>query len=432
MPLLEGGSMGTVERFAAICILSIAGCGHEYAGEEVRTQFPEGNEPVVRSMELGKSVEGRAIRMHVFGEVGPVVLFFGGMHGDEPASQHVALCLVDYLLLHDELYTRRRVAVIPTLNPDGIVRRTRVNASGVDINRNFPTQDWRRSNRTSKFYGGPKPSSEPETRALLRAVDVLKPLRIIAIHVAVGIPHCVEHDGPAAELAHAMAAHNGYPVQEEMGYPTPGSFGTWVGKERGIPEITLELRDHREGQKLWPEHRAALVEAIVFGLDGEEGRQRPKNDYPEAGDEEGWGEAVDGLRCRWIGPKGPVFVGDYPEISMEVENVSGERIFWECLEDSGLAVVEPGSGGLSVRMLRFKVRIKQGVREAAAHETQKHFGSTGPGHYCLEPGGRMALSSNYPGPLAKAGPTRIEGYLFRENPFQARDFPYPEGLILCP
>jgi len=422
--------MGTAKKFAAICILYIAGCANEYGVNEVSTQLPEGKHAVVWSMELGKSVEGRAIRMHVFGERGPVVLFFGGIHGDEPASQHVALCLVDYLLLHEELYTRRRVAVIPTLNPDGILRRTRVNANGVDCNRNFPTQGWREGKR-NKFYGGPEAASEPETRALMRAVDALKPLRVVSIHVAVGIAHCIEFDGPISELAYAMAALNGYPIKEEMGYPTPGCFGFWVSQKRDTPEITLELRDHRAGQKLWPEHRDALIEAIVFGLDNQEGQERPKNDYPDAG-EGGWGEAVHGLRCRWIGPKGRVIVGDSPEISMEVENVSGKRIFWECLDDFGLAVVEPGSAGRSVRILRFKVKFKQGAREATASETLKHFQSALHGHYCLEPGARMALTSKYPWPLLKAGPTKVEGYLFRENPLQGRDFIYPEGIILCP
>jgi hypothetical protein len=117
---------------------------------------------------------------------------------------------------------------------------------------------------------------------------------------------------------------------------------------------------------------------------------------------------------------------------MEVENVSVKRIFWECLDDFGLAIVEPGSAGRSVRILRFKVRFGEGAREATASETRKHFQSALPGHYCLEPRARMALTSRYPWPLTKAGPTKVEGYLFRENPLQGRDFPYPERLILCP
>ena len=32
-----------------------------------------------------------------------------------------------------------------------------------------------------------------------------------------------------------------YPTESSIGYPTPGSFGTWAGVERDIPTITLEL-----------------------------------------------------------------------------------------------------------------------------------------------------------------------------------------------
>lgn len=40
------------------------------------------------------------------------------------------------------------------------------------------------------------------------------------------------------------------PLQESIGYPTPGSFGTWAGVEKGIPTITLELDEEVEVQLL--------------------------------------------------------------------------------------------------------------------------------------------------------------------------------------
>ena len=32
-----------------------------------------------------------------------------------------------------------------------------------------------------------------------------------------------------------------YPVEASIGYPTPGSFGTYAGVERNIKTVTLEL-----------------------------------------------------------------------------------------------------------------------------------------------------------------------------------------------
>jgi protein MpaA len=264
--------MKTIKRFSMMFILSAATIVFIQAinadqsgggGEEVTAGLGKWKRPLVRSMELGKSVEGRSIRMHVFGEHGEVVLIFGGIHGDEWMSQYVSLCLVDYLLVHEELYTNGRVAVIPTVNPDGIFRLKRENGRGVDCNRNFPAKNW--DKHKIRFYRGPKPASEPETRAIMRAVNNLKPVRIVAIHGALDkIPHCVNFDGPASDLAQAMAKHNGYPVMADMGYPTPGSFGTWAGKEQKIPTITLELRDRKPTPKMWSENRDALIEAIRY------------------------------------------------------------------------------------------------------------------------------------------------------------------------
>ena len=44
-----------------------------------------------------------------------------------------------------------------------------------------------------------------------------------------------------------------YPVEESIGYPTPGSFGTWAGIERGILTITLELDENVQVKELEPQ-----------------------------------------------------------------------------------------------------------------------------------------------------------------------------------
>ena len=61
----------------------------------------------------------------------------------------------------------------------------------------------------------------------------------------------VNFDGPAAEIASKIAQITGYPVQKDIGYPTPGSFGTYCGVERNIPVITLELPEKEDKSVLW-------------------------------------------------------------------------------------------------------------------------------------------------------------------------------------
>lgn len=239
----------------------------DVTGIDVTTQLLKAKHPVVKSIDVGKSVKGKPIRLHLFGERGPVVFIFGGIHGDEPESQYVSLCLIDYLLAHDELYADRRIAVIPSANPDGILQNTRVNARHVDCNRNFPASNWEKKKRIDKFYGGPKPKSEPETRAIISVIDALKPNLVIAVHVAIKdtVPFCIDPDSPdALKVAEVMSEHNGYPVIEDMGYATPGSLGTWSGKDRGITMLTLELRDYQPWPELWETHRDALVAAIKY------------------------------------------------------------------------------------------------------------------------------------------------------------------------
>ena len=72
----------------------------------------------------------------------------------------------------------------------------------------------------------------------------------------------VNYDGPAAAIADAMAAVNGYPVTSSIGYPTPGSLGSWAGVDQGIATVTLEL----DGADSYEQAYAANAPAIMAGL----------------------------------------------------------------------------------------------------------------------------------------------------------------------
>jgi protein MpaA len=98
-------------------------------------------------------------------------------------------------------------------------------------------------------------------------VDLLQPVAIVAIHSITRGRQCNNFDGPAEELARRMADKNGYPVRKSIGYPTPGSFGSWAGLDRQIPTITLELPHDQDGESAWSDNRDALLEFVRAGDD---------------------------------------------------------------------------------------------------------------------------------------------------------------------
>jgi len=212
-------------------------------------------------VEIGRSCRERPIEALDSGGDGPVVLVIGGIHGDEPTSAAVTGRLAGEVRSRAELTEGLRLVVLVRTNPDGLAAGTRVNARGVDLNRNFPARNWRRAPNRS-LRRGATPASEPETRALLELIARLEPALIVSIHSIGGGRHCNNYDGPARHLAEAMTKHNGYPTRASIGYPTPGSLGSWAGVDRGIPTVTLELPRDVPGDLAWKNNRDALIEAI--------------------------------------------------------------------------------------------------------------------------------------------------------------------------
>ena len=140
----------------------------------------------------------------------------------------------------------KKLLFIPCLNPDGMQLGQRTNANGVDLNRNFPTKNWGENhgdNATcddaeTAYYGGTSGGSEIETQFLIDTIREFKPNKILTLHAPYKV---VNYDGPAKELAEKISTIINYPVEASIGYPTPGSFGTYAGVERQVPTITLEL-----------------------------------------------------------------------------------------------------------------------------------------------------------------------------------------------
>jgi len=214
-----------------------------------------------RDVVVGHSVDGVPLVLHVFGEGTGGTLIIGGIHGNEPTSAELAEYLIMDLMTQADPWSGPPLAILPRANPDGLARGTRTNARGVDVNRNFAAANWRFRKTGGAQWGGNHPESEPETRAILGAMYLTVPARIVSIHSIGGGRQCNNFDGPAQVLAQAMCAANGYPVVATLGV-CHGSLGNWAGVDRSVPIITLELPRDQPGPDAWQQNREALFVAI--------------------------------------------------------------------------------------------------------------------------------------------------------------------------
>ena len=90
---------------------------------------------------VGYSFEGRPINLLSAGQGKTVVFAWSQMHGDEPTATAalcdlIALCGIEQYRDWCKDWQRRvTLYLLPMLNPDGAVKKTRVNGQGIDINR---------------------------------------------------------------------------------------------------------------------------------------------------------------------------------------------------------------------------------------------------------------------------------------------------------
>jgi hypothetical protein len=169
------------------------------------------------------------------------VLLIGGIHGDEYSSVSIVFKWMKTLeQYHSGLFHWH---IIPLLNPDGLLQRKsqRINANDIDLNRNFPMDDWKNTalkhwknftGSNPRYYPGEAPLSEPESTWLVEHINEFNPDVIVAVHAPHGI---VDYDGPRNGPYKLGRLHLNL-----LG-TYPGSLGNYAGIQRKIPVVTIEL-----------------------------------------------------------------------------------------------------------------------------------------------------------------------------------------------
>ncbi|WP_420645050.1 M14 family zinc carboxypeptidase [Candidatus Leptofilum sp.] len=228
--------------------------------------------PIVRS--IGTSVQGRPILNYRFGSGPTQVIFVGGIHGGyEWNTILLAYAVIDHYTANPQFIpSDLTVHIIPSANPDGQYLVTnqserfqpadvaadtvpgRFNANNVDLNRNWdcqwsPTAVW----RDVEVSGGSQPFSEPENIALRDFIVSQNPAAVVFWHSAangVFAAGCPDTHPPSLALANVYGQAASYPVYERFtSYDITGDASDWLST-RGIPSISIELRNHQSLDRL--------------------------------------------------------------------------------------------------------------------------------------------------------------------------------------
>lgn len=250
----------------AALTLTLDGAANDRTCGEFFARLPNVSWALCQTAQLqaseGRSVRGRTIYVRDVQPVTPRlrVLVIGGIHGDELSSAAVALHWIRLAQAEPEQVHWR---FIPALNPDGLFDQParRVNANGVDLNRNFPTPNWERdasyywevrTRKDPRRFPGRQPLSEPETRFLHEEMMRFRPNLIVSIHAPYGI---LDFDGPTTPPRRL-----GRLYLDQLGV-FPGSLGNYGGVHKGMPVVTIELPSARltprnvEIQRMWTDLR---------------------------------------------------------------------------------------------------------------------------------------------------------------------------------
>jgi N-acetylmuramoyl-L-alanine amidase len=244
------GRGGTVALAAAAVAGGLAALALAEGSPPPEPQQPPPDPAIV----FGQSVQGRPLQAVRVGDPQAKrrVLIVGCIHGNECAGKAVTRRLAGL-----RVAPGTAVWLVHDANPDGYAMGRRQNARGVDLNRNFSYR-WRPLDRPGgTYWSGPRPLSEPESRALRGLILRLRPSVTIWYHQHMRL---VDLSGGDPAVVRRYARIVGLPVHQLIRYP--GSATTW--QNRYFPDATafvVELPAGRMTPTAVAHHTAAVLAA---------------------------------------------------------------------------------------------------------------------------------------------------------------------------
>lgn len=208
---------------------------------------------------IGHTVHGRAITAYRFGSGSSVILYLGLTHGNEISTYTLLSQWIDELEANGRnIPGDKTVVVIPALSRDGLASGSRRNANNVDLNRNFPTADWKADvtmpgGQMVQGGGGSAPLSEPESSAIANYTQQLAPRLVLTYHSVAGLVTPNEA-GVSSTYAAIYSSLSGYYVSPKVSasqvfdYDTTGAYEDWLYEKPGIAAILVELGSNSSPQ----------------------------------------------------------------------------------------------------------------------------------------------------------------------------------------
>lgn len=265
--------------------------------------FADSYPHLTQRVSIGKSLEGRDIwalkisdNANLQEKFEPAVLFNSMHHAREVMTPEISIDIIEYLLTRYETdnsvkkwVDNNEIWVIPMFNVDGNNkmwnfdkwwRKNTRDGHGVDLNRNYPT-GWNKCNgssgrKSSQTYRGPSPASEPETQAMMKFIEEVRPVFDISYHAyseLVIFPFGCSGERTATKevvekVGKDIAAKLGYKpgTAWELLYNADGGDIDWMYDVFQVIPYVIEVNSSRQGfQPSYSKWRDITVEKNRVG-----------------------------------------------------------------------------------------------------------------------------------------------------------------------